>query len=307
MQLNLSSNFIIPEGTQVVTRIYKKAPDSQIYKKAGSVGVVVQSPPDNSSPYTVMFPDGTTLQFYRSELIIRRHEMTSDLINKNVDLMQYVIYRCQVGSKAFGLATDDSDDDIRGIYLPPAELHWSLFKLPEQIECKRNGTDETYWELEKYLTLALKANPNILETLWTPLVYYKAPIAEELLSMRKAFLSKYLFKTYSGYVISQFRKMTKALEKRGEYKTKHAMHLIRLLISGVHALKESEIRVDVSEYRQELLQIKSGMLSFEEVKRRSLEIEKEFNAALEKTVLPDKPDYERVNRFLIKARRSMVK
>jgi predicted nucleotidyltransferase len=34
-----------------------------------------------------------------------------------------VFYRCQVGSKAFGLATDESADDIRGIYLPPAKPH----------------------------------------------------------------------------------------------------------------------------------------------------------------------------------------
>ena len=50
------------------------------------------------------------------------------------DLRPWIIYRCQVGSKAFGLAAEDSDDDLRGIYLPPARLHWSLRRLPEQLE-----------------------------------------------------------------------------------------------------------------------------------------------------------------------------
>jgi hypothetical protein len=36
------------------------------------------------------------------------------------DLRPWVIYRCQIGSRAFGLAGDDSDDDLRGIYRPLA-------------------------------------------------------------------------------------------------------------------------------------------------------------------------------------------
>ena len=82
------------------------------------------------------------------------------------DLRPYVIYRCQVGSKAFGLASEDSDDDLRGIYLPPARLHWSLHRLPEQLEFQDGDQDEVYWELEKFVRLPLTANPNVLETLW---------------------------------------------------------------------------------------------------------------------------------------------
>ena len=35
------------------------------------------------------------------------------------DLMDYVILRCVVGSRAYGLAEGESDTDRRGIYLPP--------------------------------------------------------------------------------------------------------------------------------------------------------------------------------------------
>ena len=65
---------------------------------------------------------------------------------------------------------DDSESDIdrRGIYLPPAHLHWSLYGVPEQLE--NSATEETYWEIQKFLTLALKANPNVLECMHTPLV-----------------------------------------------------------------------------------------------------------------------------------------
>jgi len=58
-----------------------------------------------------------------------------------------VIFRCVVGSRAYGLDGPGSDTDRRGIYLPPADLHWSLYGVPEQIE--DHERQECYWELQK--------------------------------------------------------------------------------------------------------------------------------------------------------------
>jgi len=33
-----------------------------------------------------------------------------------------------------GLDDSESGTDLRGIYLPPADLHWSLYGVPEQLE-----------------------------------------------------------------------------------------------------------------------------------------------------------------------------
>jgi len=63
--------------------------------------------------------------------------------------------------------------------LAPAELQWSLFGAPEQFE--DNATQSCYWELQKFLTMVLKANPNILECLYTPLVEYKTLAEQETL------------------------------------------------------------------------------------------------------------------------------
>ena len=40
------------------------------------------------------------------------------------------------------LGDDSSDIDYRGVYLPPADLHWSLYGIPEQLEC--HETQEVY-------------------------------------------------------------------------------------------------------------------------------------------------------------------
>lgn len=302
----LLPTFIISTGTQVVLKVAKSLPDSQEIRPQGCVAVVVDSPADNAYAYTIRFADGRTARAYFQELAIRRREIEDELVHTEEDLLPYVIYRCQVGSRAFGLVTEESDDDWRGIYLPPARLHWSLFKLPDQLERADDTKDEVYWELEKFLKLALKANPNVLETLWTPRVIYADEVAERLRAMRQAFLSKHLYKTYSGYVLSQFRRMANAHAKKGTYKPKHAMHLIRLLYSGIEALRTGEVRIDVAEHRAELLAIKSGAWPFQQAKAKALELDRRFQEAFAHTQLPDQPDYRQVDDFLIWARRRMI-
>jgi hypothetical protein len=302
----LLPGFVISAGTQVVLKVAKVLLDGQQFKPPGSVGVVVESPPHNQQPYLIQFADGEVVQAHFDELALRRREVEDELGAVTEDLRPWIIYRCQVGSKAFGLASDDSDDDLRGIYLPPARLQWSLRRLPEQREFADGQQDEVYWELEKFLRLALKANPNVLETLWTPLVLLADETAQELRGIREAFLSKHVYKTYSGYVLSQFRRMANAFKDKGTYKPKHAMHLIRLLHSGIAALQTGEIRIDVAEHRNELLHIRNDGLPFDEVKRRALELDEQFQRAFERTALPEQPDYRRVDDFLIRARRRMV-
>lgn len=302
---HLLPTFLIPVGTQVVLKVEKPLSDGSM-RERGSVAVVAESPSDNQYAYTLRFADGQTVKAYFRELAIRRKEVEDQLALTGEDLRPFIIYRCQVGSRAFGLACEDSDDDLRGIYLPPGRLHWSLFKLPEQLEFAEEGRDEVYWELEKFLKLALKANPNVLETLWTPRVLHADEVAQRLRELREAFLSRHLYKTYSGYVLSQFRRMANAFAKTGAYKAKHAMHLIRLLYSGIEALRTGQIRIDVVEHRDELLAIKSGGWSFEQARVRALELDRLFQEAYRETKLPEQPDYRRADELLIWARRRMV-
>jgi predicted nucleotidyltransferase len=209
-----------------------------------------------------------------------------------------------VGSRAFGLAGDESDTDRRGVFLPPADLQWSLYGAPEQLE--NEATQECYWELRKFLIFALKANPNILECLYTPMIETATPIAQELLAMREMFLSKLVYQTYNGYVMSQFKKLEQDLRSTGAIKWKHAMHLIRLLMSGVIVLKEGFVPVNVVEHRDLLLAIKRGEMEWDEVNRLRLDLHRRFDQAFANTKLPERPDYKRANAFLIKARRAMV-
>lgn len=298
--------WLVPLGTQVVLRRpLRDAPDGLV-EPAGAVGVIIRSPADPDHAYRVRLVTGGEVSLRRNEFdLLREHQRAGlsqpGLTLRDYALEQHVIYRCIIGSQAYGLAGEASDVDRRGIYLPPAEAHWSLFGVPEQLE--DDATQECYWELQKFLTLALKANPNVLECLYTPLVELATPLADELRSIRPAFLSRLMYQTYNGYVLSQFRKLEQDLRTRGQLRWKHAMHLIRLLLSGVSALRTGEIPVRVDQHRDELLAIRAGQMRWDEVERWRLTLHADFDVALAATKLPDRPDYDRANRFLIAARR----
>ncbi|MFI4852322.1 MAG: DNA polymerase beta superfamily protein [Gimesia chilikensis] len=305
-RVHYQPNLIYSDGTQVVTVRDIIGPNGRTQHPRGSVGVVVRAPRDLDHSYRVKFPDGVEVALKADELTLlaqfKEGEIGNSEINANrSDLFSRVIFKCIIGSRAFGLEDEQSDTDYRGVYLPPAELQWSLYGVPEQLDC--HETQETYWELQKFLVLALKANPNVLECLYTPLVEQVTPLGQELLDLREIFLTRIVYQTYNGYVMSQFKKMQTDIKNQGMVKWKHVMHLIRLLISGVTLLREGYVVVDVGPHREQLLAIKRGEVSWEETEKWRKSLHKEFEQALEQTRLPARPDYETANNYLIKARR----
>lgn len=283
-------HFVIPVGTKVLTREGKR------------VGVVVRAPQGLEYSYRVRFADGVEDSFERAQLTIFKH--TDAEIPGGVpvcaELDRFVIYRCIVGSTAYGLSREGSDVDRRGFYLPPADMHWGLAGLPEQLE---TDNEECYWEIEKFIRLGLKANPNILECLYTPLVETCTPLAGQLIDIRHIFLSRYVHRTYNSYVLSQFKKLEQDLRNQHGVRWKHVMHLIRLLLSAITVLREGFVPLRMDEYRERLLAIRSGEVLWADVEQWRLQLHKELDLALERTALPEHPDYNRANEFLLFARR----
>lgn len=250
-----------PVGTQVVVLRQVQGLGGRTLHPSGAVAVVIRTPEDLDHSYRVRFPDGVEESVSRADLVALADYKSGRIgldeeAQERPDLFDRVIFRCVIGSRAYGLDDEASDTDYRGIFLPTAESHWSLFGIPEQLE--RHATQEHYWELQRFLVLALKANPNVLECLYTPLVEKATPLAKELLQMREMFLSRLVYQTYNGYVLSQFKKMQADLRNQSEFKWKHVMHLIRLLLAGIHVLREGIVPLRVDAYREQLRAIKRG-------------------------------------------------
>lgn len=114
-----------------------------------------------------------------------------------------IIFECISGSRAYGLATPNSDTDIRGIFILPKEQFYSLDYVG-QINNETN--DIAYYELRKFIELCAKNNPNILEMLNIPeeCILYKHPLFDEI--KKEHFLSKLCKNTFANYAFTQIKK-----------------------------------------------------------------------------------------------------
>lgn len=158
-----------------------------------------------------------------------------------------------MGSTAYGLATPESDIDYMGVYLEPKETFLGLRLVQDKDFTIHNTSEEldtTYHEVGKFLRLALKSNPSILELLWLKEYTDMSPQGETLVDHRHWFASADLVKgAYLGYATQQF----KLLERRGDFGSdmakrteKHARHLYRLLLQGFDLYRTGELNVELS-------------------------------------------------------------
>lgn len=118
-----------------------------------------------------------------------------------------LLYEYIRGSKAYGLALENSDTDTGGVFIAPTEQLIGL-GLDYQDEIKSEKNDDCWIELNKFMRLLLKSNPSVLEALFVDdeFVIYEHPTFTELKKHRDIFLTKECFKPFFAYGVSQIKK-----------------------------------------------------------------------------------------------------
>lgn len=206
------------------------------------------------------------------------------------------------GSKAYGLDTADSDEDIKGIYVAPTTEVLGLFGVKETID--HTDPDWTYHEVGKFINLAMKCNPTLLELLFLEGYTVTSKFGRMIVDNRHHFLSNTVYHSYGGYAISQARKLNARGgtfgNGRNKRYSKHARHCFRLLYQGKELLETGNLTVRVkAEMRERLFEI--GELPPHELV--SL-FESEFKKFDEiKSVLPEKPNTQEINKLLLRIRK----
>lgn len=210
------------------------------------------------------------------------------------------ILRGIAGSTAHGLAGPDSDEDLYGVFSWPSSAFYPL-EEPADSLVSHEPQDSTYHELKKFLKLALRSNPTVLELLWLNEYTDVEPgWGETLVAIRSAFLSEKLVRdAYLGYAHSQFTKLHERGDGSFDSNTrsrapKHAKHLFRLLEAGYDLLTTGTMSVKVKDrarYEDILRMDKEQWTHLYRVEQEK------FQQA--KSILPEKPDREAVNTYLI--------
>ncbi len=117
-----------------------------------------------------------------------------------------IIFQCIAGSRAYGTAHAGSDEDIRGVFVLPRSEYLVLEEALRQLSDQRG--DLVFYSLSRFLELALKANPNIIELLYMPedCVRVQTSYWERLTGQRELFISRQAYASHVGYARAQIKK-----------------------------------------------------------------------------------------------------
>ncbi|MCL2527078.1 MAG: nucleotidyltransferase domain-containing protein [Defluviitaleaceae bacterium] len=119
-------------------------------------------------------------------------------------------------------------------------------------------------------------------------------------------LKKYPVKDFVG-IYSELHSTAKTYQKLNNRNTKkdeprlykHALHLLRLLITGTDILRGNGIITKRKAEHSMLMDIRNGKYSFQEIITLSAEYQKQFDEAAQDTNLPYEPDMDKIEALLL--------
>jgi predicted nucleotidyltransferase len=117
-----------------------------------------------------------------------------------------VIFETVHGSRAYGLATETSDTDLRGVFVPEHAALAGFLQGPDQVE---PSPERVLYEVRKFFRLAANCNPTVIEILFTDPRDHVAVTAEgaRLLEHRRGFLSRRAGESFGNYGLAQLRRI----------------------------------------------------------------------------------------------------
>jgi hypothetical protein len=212
----------------------------------------------------------------------------------------HTVYACVTGLRAFGLADAGGPVVRRGVFAAPAPLFWRLDKPPAHVVGPR--PDEASWELERFCTLALRGHLGVLECLHSPLVEHADATGRELLGLRDAFLSRRVDASLRAQAARLLSTAEAAIRDHGVPRWGAALHLLRVLTCCRDTLRTGRMDIDAGAQRDRLLAVGRGEVPWAQVRSWVRDLHEECDREVARTPLPEAPDRDRVEDFLVRAR-----
>jgi len=278
---------LLPAGTKVRPLVSRTCTvggkRSQIF--SGHPGVIIRSAKDVYSRLLVRFDDEG------AELAYLPHEVVPIDAGAECpfDLRSAIVLKTRIGSHAHGIAHEESDDDIRGVFVSPSDLHWALHYTPRRIEFLQDGLDELYYEIGGFVRRLLTGDPMAMETLFSDLVLEADEVGQFLIDQRQRFLTRPALLGFPIFLRDQMRKLNRKDRKGHRVKSKALMHSLRLAISGLRALETGELTLEAREYADIFVEIREGEWAFERVNQEVHRCLRRFDEVLNDSPLPAEP------------------
>lgn len=237
------------------------------------------------------------------------------------DVVSHCVLMCKRGSEAHGtfVPTNDpagiDDRDIVGVVVPPVKFYVGMKRWSNASSIKDEWDVELH-ELGKFVSMLCKQNPNALSALWVEHedIVAADDVGRQLLESRALFRHRRRARdAFVGYAKAQMERMMRpgklsgymgakrrALVERFGFDCKNAAHLVRLLHMGFEYARFGELRVKRTWDRDNIVAIKRGEWSLQDVLNYAKEWFDIVEEAFEKSVLPESIDEVLVDDLVVK-------
>lgn len=239
-----------------------------------------------------------------------------------------IIIRSVVGSSVHGLAVENTDDrDEMGICIESmsaamgirAPFEQWIYRSAAAREQRANAPsqpgdlDLVVYSLRKWCRLALDGNPTVLILLFAETMY-DTVVSEQLKAMAGSFASRQAGKRFLGYLQAQKQRLLgergqknvnrQALVDRYGFDTKYAGHVLRLGYQGVEFMETGAITLPMKEPdRSRVMSVRKGEVGINDILTEAGELEQRLKNLLTTSPLPEEPDTETVERWMLKVYR----
>lgn len=238
-----------------------------------------------------------------------------------------VIYKTVVGSRLYGIHNDESDTDVKGLFMPPIENVFGIEGGRKQdtqtfSNDEPDGPDKvegTLHSLREYFRLAVKGNPNLLEVPFAAPEYHLVctDVGELVLEFaRTHFLTKKVIPAYFNYFKHEYitiqtkpkehsKDRRKILYDTHGYDTKAAGHAYRLATQVIQVLENGTLNPTLEgDDRKIVVDLRAGKVAKDDALSLLDGMKHRMSAAEQTTKIPDEPDMTAINQFLIFVQRN---
>jgi predicted nucleotidyltransferase len=154
------------------------------------------------------------------------------------------------GAHLYGFPSPDSDYDLRGVHILPAEEVLGLFPDRDTIEISKKEDielDLVTHDVQKFFGLLLKANGYVLEQLYSPLVVHTTAEHEELKSIARNCVTRHHAHHYFGFAENQWR----LFQKEDPPRVKPLLYVFRVLLTGIHLMRTGTVEANLNRLNEE--------------------------------------------------------